>query len=54
MRNLHRLFRLAVTLAGRYGRQVDDMMDIHFETVRIAVEMARSGSRCGRPARGPR
>ncbi|MCI0396771.1 MAG: histone deacetylase [Chloroflexi bacterium] len=34
---------VVITMAGGYGRQVDDTVDIHFETVRIAVEMARQG-----------
>ncbi len=32
---------VAITMAGGYGRQVADTVDIHFETVRIALEMAR-------------
>jgi acetoin utilization deacetylase AcuC-like enzyme len=30
---------VAVTMAGGYARRVEDIVDIHFETVRIAVEM---------------
>jgi acetoin utilization deacetylase AcuC-like enzyme len=31
----------AVVLAGGYGRRIEDTVDIHLETVRIAVEMQR-------------
>lgn len=30
---------VAVTMAGGYARQIQDTVDIHFQTVRIAVEM---------------
>ena len=36
---------VAVVMAGGYARQVEDIVDIHLQTVRIAAEMAgRSGS----------
>jgi hypothetical protein len=31
----------AVTMAGGYARQVDDIVAIHTQTIRIAAEMAR-------------
>ncbi len=31
---------VAIVMAGGYGRRVEDTVDIHFQTVRIAVEMA--------------
>jgi len=31
---------VAITMAGGYARQIEDTVDIHFQTVRIAVEMA--------------
>ena len=33
---------VAIAMAGGYGRQVSDTVDIHFQTVQIAVEMAKS------------
>ena len=30
---------VAITMAGGYARQIQDTVDIHFQTVRIAVEM---------------
>ena len=40
LRNLHQAgLPVAVTLAGGYARQVADAVDIHFETVRSAVEI---------------
>jgi acetoin utilization deacetylase AcuC-like enzyme len=32
---------VAVTMAGGYARQVQDVVDIHFQTVRIATSMAQ-------------
>jgi acetoin utilization deacetylase AcuC-like enzyme len=34
---------VAVTMAGGYARDVDDTVDIHFQTVRLAAELARGG-----------
>ena len=40
LRHLHQAgLPVAVTLAGGYARQVMDVVDIHFETVRSAVEI---------------
>jgi acetoin utilization deacetylase AcuC-like enzyme len=33
---------VAVTMAGGYPRRVEDAVDIHFQTVRLAAEMGRS------------
>jgi hypothetical protein len=32
---------LAVLMAGGYGKQVEDTVDIHFQTVSLAAEMVR-------------
>ena len=32
---------VAVVMGGGYGRQIQDTVDIHFETVRIALDMAQ-------------
>ena len=32
---------VATVLAGGYGRQIEDTVDIHLETVRIAAEIVR-------------
>jgi acetoin utilization deacetylase AcuC-like enzyme len=34
---------VAITMAGGYGRRIEDTVDIHFQTVRIAVEFAAAG-----------
>jgi len=34
---------LAIVMAGGYGKNVDDTVDIHFQTVRLAAEMEESG-----------
>jgi acetoin utilization deacetylase AcuC-like enzyme len=36
---------VAIAMAGGYGRQMADTVDIHFQTVRIAAEMAKLGWR---------
>jgi hypothetical protein len=39
----HRAGRpVAITMAGGYAREVNDIVDIHFQTVRIALEYATS------------
>jgi acetoin utilization deacetylase AcuC-like enzyme len=35
---------VAVTMGGGYGRSVDDTVDVHFETVRIAAEVSSLSS----------
>jgi acetoin utilization deacetylase AcuC-like enzyme len=35
---------VACVMAGGYGRQIQDTVDIHLQTVRIAVEMAQSAA----------
>jgi acetoin utilization deacetylase AcuC-like enzyme len=35
---------VATVMSGGYGRQIEDTVDIHLQTVRIAVEMAKTGS----------
>jgi acetoin utilization deacetylase AcuC-like enzyme len=32
---------VAITMAGGYARQIDDSVDIHFQTIRIAVELVQ-------------
>jgi hypothetical protein len=32
---------VATVLAGGYGRRIEDTVDIHLQTVRIAAEIAR-------------
>ena len=34
---------VAVTMAGGYARELDDIVDIHYRTVEIAAAMARAG-----------
>ena len=34
---------IAVTMAGGYARQVEDTVDIHFQTVKIAAECSQNG-----------
>jgi acetoin utilization deacetylase AcuC-like enzyme len=34
---------VAIAMAGGYGRRVSDTVDIHFQTVQIAIEMAKCG-----------
>lgn len=42
---------MAVTMAGGYARQIEDIVDIHFRTVRIASEMEeRIASSAAKPA----
>jgi acetoin utilization deacetylase AcuC-like enzyme len=38
---------VAVVMAGGYGRQIEDTVDIHLQTVRIAVEMAQAAAYSG-------
>jgi acetoin utilization deacetylase AcuC-like enzyme len=46
---------VAVTLAGGYGRRVEDTVEIHLQTVRIAAEMAATWPVPGQSAHnGPR
>jgi acetoin utilization deacetylase AcuC-like enzyme len=33
---------VAIVMAGGYGKKIEDTVDIHFQTVRLAVEMATS------------
>lgn len=33
---------VAIAMAGGYGKNIEDTVDIHFQTVRLAAEMARS------------
>jgi acetoin utilization deacetylase AcuC-like enzyme len=42
---------VAVVLAGGYGRRVEDTVEIHLQTVRIAAGLAARGSGPGSPAR---
>jgi acetoin utilization deacetylase AcuC-like enzyme len=42
---------VAVVLAGGYGRRVEDTVDIHLQTVRIAAELAARFSGLGSPPR---
>jgi acetoin utilization deacetylase AcuC-like enzyme len=42
---------VAVVLAGGYGRHVEDTVEIHLQTVRIAAALAARGSGPGSPAR---
>ena len=34
---------VAITMAGGYGRRIKDTVDIHFQTVKIAVELLAAG-----------
>ncbi len=34
---------VAIAMAGGYGRQIEDTVDIHFQTVQIAAGMSRAG-----------
>jgi acetoin utilization deacetylase AcuC-like enzyme len=34
---------LAIVMAGGYGKNVEDTVDIHYQTIRLAVEMERAG-----------
>lgn len=34
---------VAIAMAGGYGRDIEDTVDIHFQTVSIAAEMSRQG-----------
>jgi acetoin utilization deacetylase AcuC-like enzyme len=38
---------VAITMAGGYGRRIEDTVDIHFQTVSIAAEMTMVGRRYG-------
>ncbi len=35
---------VATVMSGGYGRQIEDTVEIHLQTVRIAVEMAKAES----------
>ncbi len=39
---------VAVVMSGGYGKDVDDTVEIHFQTVRVALEYARRYLRAGR------
>jgi hypothetical protein len=34
---------LAIAMAGGYGKNIEDTVDIHFQTVQLALEMERAG-----------
>lgn len=42
---------VALTMSGGYARDISDTVDIHFETIRIAVELSRSSQQAPADAR---
>lgn len=44
---------LAITMAGGYGRNVEDTVTVHFNTVRLAAQLAGGGSGRAWPSLGP-
>ncbi len=45
---------VAITMGGGYARQIQDTVDIHFETVKIAAEMEKQKPQPDRKETGPK